>query len=60
LALLDEVKRVENENREIKRPLNLDLTTNPQEPYFLQPNHNSHHRPINIFAFEQKTLPIAQ
>ena len=31
LALLDEIKRIENEVREIKRPLNLDLMTNPSD-----------------------------
>ena len=52
LALLDEVKRVENENREINRPVGDDLVTDPQNPFFLNTSHNSHHAPINIYNFE--------
>lgn len=40
--------------------MNIDLATNPQDPYFLQASNNAHHRPLNIFAFEHKTLSIAQ
>ena len=35
LALLDEVKRIENENREMNRTSADDLVTDPQNPFFL-------------------------
>jgi hypothetical protein len=52
LALLDEIKRLENETREIKRPLNIDLMTNPQDPFFLNANSNTHHNEQPMFGFE--------
>jgi len=56
LALLDEVKRLENEMREIKRPLNIDLMTNPADPYFLNSNSLGQHVPVHMFGFEEKGL----
>lgn len=67
LALLDEIKRLENENREMRSIARVDevkadhhnqfhsvFKTNPQEPNYLQANHQSHHIPTPMFAFEQK------
>jgi len=56
LALLDEIKRLENETREIKRPLNIDLMTNPQDPFFLNANSNKHHQEQPMFGFESKGI----
>ena len=56
LALLDEIKAMENEIRDVKRVANYDLVTNPQDVFFLNSNSNAHHKPIHMFGFEQKTL----
>jgi len=43
---------MENEIREIKRPSNIDLMTNPLDPFFLNSNSNCHHKPVHMFGFE--------
>lgn len=52
LALLDEVKRMEQEIREVKRPSQMELFTNPDDPFFLITNSLSHHQPTHMFNFE--------
>jgi hypothetical protein len=61
LALFDEIKRLENETREMRK--NLDkrgelhggmLVTNPADPHFLQVDHSSHHNPVHMYTYEYK------
>jgi hypothetical protein len=54
--LLDEVKRLENEVREIKMPQIMDLATNPDNPFFLNANSMCHHNEVSMFGFEQRGL----
>lgn len=55
LALLDEVKRLEDDVREknLRYSKNMILETNPEERYLLYPPHEENHRQFKMFSFEK-------
>lgn len=61
LALLDEIKRIEDDNREAFFRLNFKqqdgfrnakFETNPKEPYFMNAPHESNHTNKLLFEYE--------
>jgi hypothetical protein len=47
---------MENDVREAKRPQHIDLSTNPNDPYFLNQNSFCHHKDVQMFGFEKNKL----
>ena len=69
MALLDEVKRLEDDNRTKMHRLYFrqqdnyrcaKLETNPGEPFIMYPGHEMNHRQFQMFRFESGGNSIGQ